>query len=149
MRWPIARGWPWQRWSENWVEKIGSLVLVVGLWYALVPGSRVIENQYSIPVAAVNLPADLELESIEPPEVEVTLSGPLRAFYLFDPSQLRATIDATLAQWGRRTFQITDQHVRYPKQLTLHGPEPSTVKISLRKKPASIPSPAPEPTEGN
>ena len=121
---------------ENWLEKGFSLVLVVGLWYALVPGSRVVDNHYSIPVTTVNLPSDLTLESIDPAEVEVTLSGPLRAFYLFDPSQLRVTVDTTLAQWGRRTFEITEQDVRYPKQLNLQGPEPSVVKISLKKKPA-------------
>jgi uncharacterized protein (TIGR00159 family) len=120
---------------ENWLEKLVSFVLVFGLWYALVPGARTVENRYSVSVTAVNLPADFELDTIDPPDIEVTLRGPARAFYLFNRQQLAVTIDVTLAQLGRRTFEITEQNVHRPQPLTLERTDPSAVKISVKKKP--------------
>jgi len=116
---------------ENWLERILAVVLAFGLWYALVPGARVVQNSYWLPVTVMNLPDGLELEYVDPPKVEVNLGGPARAFYLFDPGELAVTIDVTLAQWGRRTFQIAEHNVRHPSELTLHRIEPSTIKISV------------------
>jgi diadenylate cyclase len=120
---------------ENWLEKLVSFVLVFGLWYALVPGARTVQRQYSVPVSTVNLPADFELDNIDPTDVEVTLRGPARAFYLFNQQQLAVTIDVTLAQLGRRTFEITEQNVRRPQPLVVERTDPSAVKIAVKKKP--------------
>ncbi len=118
---------------ENWLEKVASLAMVMGLWYLLVPGSRTIEHTYSIPVTVSNLASDLELESVDPPRVDATFSGLIRHFYLFDTAKLSITIDVSLAQLGRRTFEILEQNVRYPNDLTLESLKPSEVKISVRK----------------
>jgi len=129
-----------QLFRKNWIEKLISFVLVVGLWYALVPGSRMVQNSYLVPVTLENLPADLEVEAIDPPDVDITLGGPARAFYLFDKKQIKVRVDVTLAQLGRRTFQITDQNVRRPTPLTVEDIAPSSIKISVQQKP---PTPAP------
>jgi diadenylate cyclase len=120
---------------ENWLEKVLSFILVFALWYALVPGARIVQRQYSVPVHVMELPTGFELEDVDPPDVEVTLRGPARAFYLFNQQQLSVTVDVTLAQFGRRTFDITDQTVRHPQQLTVERTDPSTVKITVKKKP--------------
>jgi diadenylate cyclase len=122
---------------ENWLEKVVSFLLVLALWYALVPGARVVQRQYSVPVQVIDLPADLELESIDPPDVEVTLRGPARAFYLFNQQQIAVTVDVTLAQFGRRTFDVSYQNVRHPEQLIVERTDPTTVKISVKKKPGT------------
>jgi len=46
---------------------------------------------------------------------------------------LAVTIDATLARVGRRTFQISEQDVRHPGDLSVENITPATVKISLRR----------------
>jgi hypothetical protein len=76
---------------------------------------------------------DLELETIQPPEVTVTFVGPRRAFYLFDARKLRATVDGSLADRGRRTFNLSEQNIRYPKDLTVREIRPNTVRISVKK----------------
>lgn len=118
---------------KNWVAKAASLSLAFILWYVFVPGSQIIEVAYTVPVRVENLPADLELEEVEPPRVNATLRGPRRAFYLFDPKKLRVIVDVSLAELGRKTFQISEQNVRYPKELILRDVSPSTLRISVKK----------------
>ena len=50
--------------------------------------------------------------------VNATFSGPRRAFYLFDARKIRVAIDVSMADLGRRTFNISEQNIRYPKELT-------------------------------
>jgi hypothetical protein len=123
----------WQLLRENWAEKLASLALVAALWYLFVPGSRPATMTYPMPVSVINLPSDLVLESVDPPTVKGTFTGQRRAFYLFDPRRLEVVIDASLAQLGRRTFEISEANVRYPKELSLEAIAPSRVRISVRK----------------
>ncbi len=130
-----GRKWmPVQFLREHWVAKVVAFSLALGFWYVFVPGSRVVQATYRIPVKIENLSPDLRLESIQPPEVSATFRGPRRSFYLFDPGKLKVTVDASLAELGRRTFQISERNVRYPKDLNLEELNPSTLKISVRKK---------------
>jgi YbbR domain-containing protein len=80
-----------------------------------------------------NLPADYELESVQPAEVEATFSGPRRAFYFFRPKRLKVIVDASSAGAGRRTYKISEQNIRYPADLRLEEVKPPTLKISLRR----------------
>lgn len=122
----------------NWVAKAASLALATGLWYVFVPGSKIVEATYRIPVQLENVPSTLLVEGVQPPEVNVTLTGQRRAFYLFDPRNLKVTVDASLVELGRRTFNISEQNVRYPKKdLTLQGLSPSTLKLSIKKIPSA------------
>lgn len=121
---------------ENWVAKAASLALGIGLWYVFVPGSKIVEATYRVPVQLENVPTTLLVEGIQPPEVSLTLTGQRRAFYLFDPRDLKVTVDASLVEMGRRTFNISEQNVRYPKKdLTLQGLSPSALRISVKKTP--------------
>jgi uncharacterized protein (TIGR00159 family) len=124
---------------ENWLIKIAALSLAIGFWYIFVPGSKLVETTYKIPVVVEALPSDLKLDRIQPTEVTVRFSGPRRAFYLFDRKKLRATVDASLAVLGRRTFELSDQNVRHPKDITLVDLDPTTVRISVVRVPQDIP----------
>lgn len=120
---------------ENWVAKLVSLSLAIGFWYVFVPGSKTVEVTYEIPIRVENLSPELQLEQIQPSQINATFVGPRRAFYLFDPKKLKVTVDVTLAEVGRRTFRISEQNVRYPKELTLQDLNPSTLRISVKKAP--------------
>jgi hypothetical protein len=126
-----------QFFRENWIAKAISLSLAIGFWYIFVPGSKTVQVSYRIPVSVENLPADLRVEDIEPPMVNATFSGPRRAFYLFDARKIRVAIDVSMADLGRRTFNISEQNIRYPKELTLQELNPSTLKLSVKKIPAA------------
>ena len=120
---------------ENWVAKLVSLSLAFGFWYVFVPGSKTVEVTYEVPIRVENLSPELQLEQVQPSQINATFVGPRRAFYLFDPKNLTVTVDVSLAEVGRRTFRISEQNVRYPKELTLRDLSPSTLRISVKRAP--------------
>jgi uncharacterized protein (TIGR00159 family) len=121
--------------KENWVTKLVTLSLAVGLWYVLIPGSRTMEVTYKIPVRVQNLPPDLRMEAIQPTVVSATFIGPTRAFYFFDPSKLEVNVDLTAAGAGKKTLRLSEQNIQYPKTLTLQELSPTTLGVLLRKAP--------------
>jgi uncharacterized protein (TIGR00159 family) len=127
---------------EHWLEKVAALVVVGGLWVAFVPGSRTVEVTYRVPVRVTHLPAGLALEGVRPETVEVTLSGPRREFYLFNPRGLEVMIDASLADAGRRSFPLLEENVRHPPELSLQQIKPALVRLDLKR-----PGQQDEPTE--
>jgi hypothetical protein len=131
---------------EHWVEKVASLVFVSALWYAVVPGSRPVQRTFPVEVHVSNLPPTLVLDDVKPAEISVTLSGLRREFLLFNPRLLRVNLDARLATAGRRTFQVADRDVRYPKSLALEAIEPDSVRISVRPAPPAGSAPGETPS---
>ena len=120
-------------WRSGWSEKLAVLALVTGMWFLVVPGGR--ESSMTVPVRVEvsNLPNDWEVESIDPPRVQVTLEGVRRDFYFFDPKRLVLMVDAGLAAVGRRTFMVTSDDVLYrPRGLAVQGLEPNKVRLSLK-----------------
>lgn len=122
---------------ENWIAKATAIALAIGFWYIFVPGSKTVEMSYRVPVIIENLPATLQVEEMEPAVVNATFRGPRRAFYLFNASKIRVAIDVSMAELGRRTFNISEQNVRYPNELTLQDVTPSTLKLSVRRAPTA------------
>jgi len=120
---------------ENWLAKALSICLAIGLWYLFVPGSKIVEVSYKVPVTVENLPANLQLEAIDPPVISATFSAPRRTFYLIDRKKIRVSANAALAELGRRTFALSEQDLRYPKELTLQEFTPHSFKISVKAAP--------------
>lgn len=140
---PAGRRWPF--WGalvrEHGLEKVASLLVVSALWWALVPGARPVERTYDVPVRLLNVPETLEIDSVRPPAVRVTLEGPSREFYLFNPRHLELTLDVAMASEGRRTFRVDERRLRRPKGLMLRAVEPATIRITARRRPTSAPPP--------
>ena len=125
---------------ENWLAKVVSICLAVSLWYLFVPGSKIVEVSFQVPVNVENLPVNLQLETVDPPTVRATFSAPRRSFYLIDRKTIRVSADVAMAELGRRTFALSDKDLRYPKELTLQEFTPDSVKISVKPAPATNPS---------
>lgn len=115
-----------------WREGLAAVGLAAGLWAMVVPGSEFVEVERPAPVVVQNLPAGFELERIQPESVTVTLSGQRRDLYFADPNRLHVRVDALLVQLGRRTFQISEDQVEHPENLSVVGVEPTSVKLFVR-----------------
>ena len=118
---------------ENWVVKLVTFSLAVGLWYVLIPGSSTVEVTYKLPVQVQNVPADYQVEEVMPSQVNATFTGPRRAFYFFDPGKLRVTVDLPTTETGRKVLRLTEQNVQHPQDLTLRELDPQTLRVSVRK----------------
>jgi diadenylate cyclase len=118
---------------ENWITKLVTFSLAIGLWYVLVPGSSTVEATYKIPVQVQNLAADYQVQEVQPSEVNATFTGPRRAFYFFDPGKLKVTVDLSSAEAGHKTLRLSEQNVQHPQDLTLQQLNPQTLRVSVRK----------------
>ena len=118
---------------ENWVVKLVTFSLAVGLWYVLIPGSSTVEVTYKLPVQVQNVPADYHVEEVMPTQVNATFTGPRRAFYFFDPGKLKVTVDLSATESGRKVLRLTEQNVQHPQDLTLRELDPQTLRVSVRK----------------
>jgi uncharacterized protein (TIGR00159 family) len=124
-----------QFFRENWIAKAVAVSLAIGFWYIFVPGAKTIQVSYQIPVTVENVPPNMAVEDIDPSMVRATFIGPRRAFYLFDAKKLKVSVDVALAELGRRTFTITEQNIRYPKEFTLQDISPSALRVTMKKIP--------------
>jgi hypothetical protein len=134
---------PWWREAAG-VDAILAGAGALALWLVFVPGSAPTEVTVPAAVKVTNLPDELELESVEPSEVRVTLRGIRRDLVLSDPEAVTVRVDAYLARFGRRTFALEEDSVRRPEALDVVGILPERIKLSLR--PAAVPAPTPGPS---
>jgi len=125
----------WQLVRKNWLAKTAATALAIGLWYLFVPGAKIVEVAYRVPVKIENLPSTLQIEALDPPEVTATFVGPRRSFYLLDAKHIQVSVDVSLAELGRRSFKLSEQNIRFPKELALSNLNPATVKLSVKKVP--------------
>jgi uncharacterized protein (TIGR00159 family) len=123
----------WQALRERWVEKLVAFALACFLWVAFVPGAQVDEVSYELPIAVDNLPAGYSLEKVDPPQLEVTLSGARRRFVLLDEKRLEVRLDGFLVEAGRRSFDVPDEAVVHPAGLKVTSVTPRRVKLVVRR----------------
>ena len=109
-----------------------ALAVAAGLWLLVVPGSELSETTLSAPVEVGNLPAGYALDSVTPASVRVTVTGVRRRLVVLQPSDVTVSVDALLAQLGRRTFELTAQSVRAPRGVTVMALQPDHVVLGLR-----------------
>ena len=119
--------------ARRWPEALVATAASAALWPLLVPGSAVDRFTRRVPVVIENLPEGYELESVDPPEVEVVFEGSRRSLLFAAGGAARAEVhvDALLAQLGRRTFEVDPGDVRHPDGWRPIDVEPDRVKISL------------------
>ena len=132
-----TRGPWWRTRDRAGFDAVVAAAGAIALWFVFVPGSALTEVTVPAAVKVTNLPDDLELESVDPPEVEVTLRGLRRELVLSEPDQVTVRVDGFLARMGRRTFAIAEDSVRRPEALDVVAVRPDRVKVSVR--PAAAP----------
>jgi len=124
--------------KRNWTEKAAVTLIVTALWSIFVSGERPIEATYRVPVTVENVPASLEVVTVAPEEVQVTLTGMRRAFYFFDGDALAVRIDAAGAGRGQRRVSVDARNVIVPEaSLAVLRVEPARVQLTLQTAPTT------------
>jgi len=118
---------------SHWREGLLALALAVAMWAALVPGDAIVNVAFAVPVHVENLPEGFALQEIDPPSVEVTLTGHRRDLYLASPNQVEVRVDGLLVQLGRRTFEISPEQVEHPRALEVVAIAPRKVRVHVTK----------------
>jgi len=119
--------------AERWPEGLVAIASSIVLWFLVVPGASVVEFKREVPVVVENLPEGYELLGVDPPKVDVRLSGERRRLVLSDLEGIEVHVDAFLARLGRRTFQLSVEDVTHPEGLEVVEVSPRMVKLSLRQ----------------
>jgi YbbR domain-containing protein len=101
---------------ENFIYKLISLLLAVGLWLA-VARTPVAEVEMRVPIEFRNLADNLEIDSASFTEAQVRLRGPERVLHGMSAADVRAEVDLSNMQAGERTFDLTARHVHVPEDV--------------------------------
>ena len=101
---------------RNFGLKLMSLILAIGLWLA-VSHDPPAEVEHSVPIEFLHFPDNLEMASESVPQARVRLRGPERLIHGVRPTDIHVEIDLTGTKAGERTFDLTAQQVREPRDL--------------------------------
>ncbi len=115
------------------LEKILALMIAAVIWFAFGHRVETIRRDFVIPLEYRNLASDRILVEPKPKEVTVTFSGIERAFNLFDPKELKLSLDMSEAKDGENAFLIAKDLIKVPPSLSIINIDPDTVKLMINR----------------
>ena len=116
---------------HNFTLKLLSIVLAVGLWLAISPDERPAEVAVRAPIVFQNVPYDLEISSESIPEAQIRVRGPERLIRQIRSTEVHAEINLQGAKPGERTYDLTSQQVRHPRELMVVQVVPGQVHLAF------------------
>jgi YbbR domain-containing protein len=115
---------------ENFILKLVSLLLAIGLWLA-VASAPPAAIEIKVPIEFRNLPENLEIDSASFTEAQVRLRGPERVLHSIGPADVRAEVDLSSVQPGERTFDLTSRQVHVPYDVEVEQIIPGQFHLSF------------------
>ncbi|HEX6505007.1 MAG TPA: CdaR family protein [Terriglobales bacterium] len=115
---------------ENFGLKLFSLVLAAGLWFALAR-DPVAEVALDAPIEFQHMPDNLEINTEHVPSAQVRVRGPERLVRGLRADQVHVEVDLSDVRPGERTFNLTAQHIREPRDLDIVQVVPSQFELSF------------------
>jgi YbbR domain-containing protein len=121
-----------RRWVlHNFWLKILSLLLATGLWMAISPNQEPAEVAIRVPIEFQHVPWQLEISSSTIPEAQIRVRGPERLIRDLRSTDIHAELDLGDVQAGERTFNLTAQQIRRPRELHVVQVVPGQVHLSF------------------
>jgi diadenylate cyclase len=114
----------------NFALKLLSLGLAAGLWL-VIARDPIAEVAVTVPIEFHRIPGNLEISSVNIPEAQVRVRGPERLVHQLRASDVHVEVDVTGVKPGERTFDLTAQQVRQPRDLEVVQVVPSQVRLSF------------------
>jgi YbbR domain-containing protein len=115
----------------NFGLKVLSLLLATGLWFMIAPDEQSAEVAIRAPIVFQNLPPQFEIGTETIPETQIRVRGPERVIRQLRPNDVQAALELGDIQPGERTFDLTSQQIRHPRELAVVQVVPSQVHLAF------------------
>lgn len=123
----------WRWLTRNFGWKLGSLLLSMLLWFAIV-GEPELVTTHSLPILYKNLPRGLLINSDAIDSVRVDLRGPSGRLTEAALSDLAVTIDlSNISGPGERTFTLSDSDLNLAEGVTFVRGVPSQLHLRFSR----------------
>ena len=106
------------------------LALAVALWLA-VARDPVAEVAVDVPIEFHNIPENLEISSENIPRAQIRVRGPQRVVRRLQTSDVSADIELSGMKPGERTFDLTNDQIRQPRELEVVQIIPSQFHLTF------------------
>ncbi len=116
---------------HNFGLKVLSLLLATGLWFTISRDEQPAEVAVRAPIVFQNVPPDLEVSSEAIPEAQIRVRGPERIIRHLSANEVQAELDLAGTTPQERTFDLTPQQVRHPREVTVMQIVPSRIHLSF------------------
>lgn len=118
---------------QNFGLKLFSLALAVALWVALAR-DPVAEVALDVPIEFQHMPDNLEINSEHVPSAQVRVRGPERLLRSLRSDQVHVQVDLSSAKPGERTFNLSAQQIREPRDIAVVQVVPSQFHLSFDER---------------
>jgi YbbR domain-containing protein len=116
---------------HNFSLKLLSLLMAAGLWFMISRDEQPAEVAIRAPILFQHVPSEMEISSESIPEAQIRVRGPERLIRQLKASDVQAEIDLASVKSGERTFDLTSQQVRHPKDLDILQVVPSQLHLTF------------------
>jgi YbbR domain-containing protein len=116
---------------HNFSLKFLSLMLATGLWFLIARDEQPAEVAIRAPIVFQHVPEQLEISTESIPEAQIRVRGPERMIRQLKTNEVQAEIDLTGVKSGERTFDLTSQQVRHPRDVEIKQVVPSQLHLAF------------------
>ncbi|MBZ5688648.1 MAG: hypothetical protein LAP86_26855 [Acidobacteriia bacterium] len=116
---------------QNFGLKFLSLVLATGLWFMISKDEQPAEVAIRAPIVFQHVPEQLEISTESIPEAQIRVRGPERTIRQLKINEVQAEIDLAGVKSGERTFDLTSQQVRHPRDVEIKQVVPSQLHLAF------------------
>ncbi|HEY5177381.1 MAG TPA: CdaR family protein [Terriglobales bacterium] len=115
---------------KNLALKMASLAVAVLLWW-VVGRDPTIAIPMTVPLEFHHAPDNLEMNSDDPLQAQITMRGPERVLRQINTSEVHAVIDMQGTGPGERTFDLTPKQIHVPRNVEVMQVVPAQFHISF------------------
>ena len=116
---------------HNFWLKVLSLLAATALWFMISRDERPAEVAIRAPIVFQNVPSQIEISTESIPEAQIRVRGPERTIRGLRTNEVQAEIDLSGTRSGERTFELTSQQVRHPRDVEVKQVVPSQLHLAF------------------
>jgi YbbR domain-containing protein len=125
--------WIVRKITHNWLVKLASVGVAIGLWGFVNLGARESESSMFVPIELENLPPQLLITNPLPDTVGVRLRGPRTILGTMDPRRQRIELDLGNVKAGSTTFKLYPEMLNLPRGVTVTRMSPVQLTIDVER----------------